>query len=111
MKQGEIWLVNYPKGLGHEYFKERPALMIESNEQIQKTNILTIMAITSRTDNQVDFDILVLKNNFNNLHSNSVLKCHHITGFDKSRFIKRIGKIEEKDFEKVKQYLKIHFGI
>lgn len=111
MKQGEIWLVNYPQGLGHEYYKERPALVIESNEQIQKTNIFTVMTMTSKTGNMVDSDILIVKDNNNNLHRDSVLKCHHITGFDSSRFIKRIGKIKDEILIEVKQYLKIHFGL
>lgn len=111
MMQGEIWLVNYPKGLGHEYFKERPALVIESDEQIQKSNIFSIMAMTSNTANIVDSDIFVEKTVENNLNSDSVLKCHHITGFDKSRFLKKIGVIDKKILLEVKQYLKKHFGI
>ena len=64
MKQGEIWLINYPDGAGHEYFKERPALIIESNKQIIKTNIYTVVAITSNTNNITDDDILIARNNF-----------------------------------------------
>lgn len=111
MKQGEIWLVNYPEGAGHEYFKERPVLIVESDEQIAKTKIFTVMAMTSNTDNCVDEDVVVTTDRYNNLHSDSVLKAHHIQSFDISRFIKRIGKVKEEILAIVKQYLKIHFGL
>ncbi len=111
MKQGEIWLVDYPEGAGHEYFKERPALIIESDEQIAKTKILTVVAMTSKIDNCVDSDILVARDNHNNLPLDSVIKLHHIQSFDLSRFIKRVGKIKSEILEEVKQYLKKHFGI
>lgn len=111
MKQGEIWLVNYPEGAGHEYFKERPALIVESDVQMSKTKIFTVMAMTSNVNNCVDDDILVTVDKYNNLHSDSVLKTHHIQSFDASRFIKRIGKIRDEIWEDVRQYLKIHFGL
>ena len=111
MKQGEIWLINYPEGIGHEYFKERPALVIESDEQIAKTNVFTVAAMTSNTDNCIDSDILVARDNHNNLSLDSVIKLHHIQSFDLSRFIKRVGKIKSEILDEVKRYLKIHFGL
>ncbi|MBI4992940.1 MAG: type II toxin-antitoxin system PemK/MazF family toxin [Candidatus Magasanikbacteria bacterium] len=111
MKQGEIWLVNYPEGAGHEYFKERPALVVESDEQIAKTKIFTVMAMTSNANNRVVDDILITMDKYNNLHSDSVLKTHHIQSFDISRFMKRIGKVKDEILVGVKQYLKIHFGL
>lgn len=111
MKHGEVWLVNYPEGAGHEYFKERPALIIESDEQIPSTKIFTVVAITSQINNCEDDDILITRDNFNNLHDDSVIKMHHIQSFDLSRFIKRIGKVKNEVLEEVKQYLKKHFGI
>lgn len=111
MKQGEIWLINYPDGAGHEYFKERPALIIESNKQIIKTNIYTVVAITSNTNNITDDDILIARNNFNNLHSDSVIKVHHIQSFDMSRFLKKIGKVKTQVLGDVKEYLKMHFEL
>jgi len=111
MKQGEIWLVNYPEGVGHEYFKERPALIVECDKQMAKTKIFTVVAMTSKVDNCTDDDILVTNDKYNNLFSDSVIKMHHIQSFDKCRFIKKIGKIKDEILSEVKKYLKLHFGI
>lgn len=111
MKQGEIWLVNFPKGEGHEFHKERPALIIEADNQIFKSHIITIMPITSNLNNQMEEDIFIVRDNFNNLHKDSILKCHDITGFDKTRFLKKIGKVKENILQEVKDYLRLHFDL
>ncbi|MDD5289819.1 MAG: type II toxin-antitoxin system PemK/MazF family toxin [Patescibacteria group bacterium] len=112
MKQKEIWIVKYPDdAAGHEYKKERPGLIIESDQQIQKTNIFTVVPLTSNLSNVTADDILIKKDQENNLFANSVLKTHHIQSFDRSRFIKGIGKINENTLEKVKTYLKKHFDL
>ena len=111
MTQREIWLVQYPEGEGHEYQKERPALIVESNRQINKTSIVTVIPFTSKVTNRVKDDILILKDEYNKLFSNSLLKVHHVQSFDKSRLIKRIGMVNENIFDNVKKYLKLHFDI
>ena len=111
MKQGEIWLVKFLNSVGHEYKKERPALIIETDYQIKKSSVFTIIPLTSNSNNKIKDDILVVKDSQNRLYCNSVLKVHHIQSFDKSRFVKRIGVVKKEIIEQVKNYLKIHFGL
>ena len=52
MKQGEIWMVKFPEDTeGHEYIKDRPAVIIESDLQLKKSNVFTILPITSNINN------------------------------------------------------------
>lgn len=111
MKQGEIWLVKFLNSVGHEYKKERPALIIENDFQIEKSSVFTIIPFTSSLNNKIRDDILVDRDNQNRLFSDSVLKIHHIQSFDKSRFIKRIGNVNKNIIEQVKNYLRIHFDL
>jgi len=111
MKQGEIWLVKFLNSVGHEFKKERPALIIEVDSQIQKSAVFTIIPLTSNSNNKIKDDILVVRNNQNKLFCDSILKAHHIQSFDKSRFIKKIGVVKDDIFEQVKNYLRIHFGL
>jgi mRNA-degrading endonuclease toxin of MazEF toxin-antitoxin module len=110
MKYGEIWMVSYNDSMGHEYQKDRPSLIIESEGQLDVTNVITIMPCTSRENIHPD-DIVISKNSSNNLIYDSVLKVHHIESFDKSRFIKKIGVADAEILNLVKQYLKKHFGL
>jgi mRNA-degrading endonuclease toxin of MazEF toxin-antitoxin module len=110
MKYGEIWIVAYNDSMGHEYQKDRPSLIIESNSQLNITNVITIMPCTSK-DKQHKDDIIITKNLANNLLYDSILKVHHVESFDKERFIKKIGIADVEIMGQVKQYLKKHFDI
>ena len=111
MKQGEIWLVEFPDGVGHEYNKNRPALVIESDIQLNRTNIITVIPLTSQITNCLSEDISVPVDTQNKLFVDSILKVHHINSFDPSRFIKKFGNISADILLQVKNYLKIHFAL
>ena len=111
MTQGEIWFVKFLNSVGHEYRKNRPALIIKDNFKDKNNNIITIIPFTSNLNNKIKDDILIVRNNQNGLYSNSLLKVNHIQSFDESRFIKKIGIIDKKILEEIKKYLKTHFGL
>ena len=111
MEYGEIWSVVFGDKIGHEYTKDRPVLIIESNRQMNITNVITLVPLTSQVKNKHSDDILIKKDNENNLYYDCLIKVHHIQSFDKSRFIKRIDKADKQVLNRVKEYLKIHFDI
>ena len=109
MKRGEIWFVEF-NGQGHEYQKTRPAIVIESDSQLKITNVITIVPVTKRQDKHGD-DIFIKMDEQNKLMYDSVIKVHNIQTFDQSRFIKKIGVVDEEVMKKIQLYLKKHFGI
>jgi len=111
MKQGEIWLVRYDPSVGHEFQKTRPAVIASSNQSLRYSSLVTVMAITGNYDGCLPDDIKVGKDGYNKLFSDSVIKVCHISSFDKGRFIKRIGIVNESTLSKIKEYIKKHFGI
>lgn len=111
MKYGEIWIMSYPDGVGHEYTKERPVLVVESNDKIIYGNTCTIIPLTSNISNRIQDDILIEKDLDNNLYLDSLLKVQHISSFDKSRFIKKIGFINVDQLNSLKEYIKQHFNL
>ena len=111
MKQGELWLVQFLNSVGREFKGARPALIIESDLQISKSNVFTIMPLTSNTNNKISGDILIIKDSQNKLFCDSILKVHQIQSFDRARFIKRIGIVKKDVLDKVKNYLKSHFDL
>lgn len=109
MKQGEIWFVAF-SGQGHEYQKTRPAVVIESNGQLKITNVVTVVPVTKQQEKHRD-DIFLSKDDVNNLTYDSIIKVHQVETFDTSRFIRKIGNVEKDVMDKIKEYLKRHFGI
>ncbi|MFH1909828.1 MAG: type II toxin-antitoxin system PemK/MazF family toxin [bacterium] len=111
IKQGDLCLVNFEPSKGYEYQGKRPALIIQSNQQILKSNLVTVIPLTSNLNNKNSDDILIKKDKDNNLISNSIIKVFDIHSFDYSRFINKIGRVDEITINRVKKYLKIHFDL
>lgn len=102
-KRGQIWLVNFDPSFGHEYKKVRPALIIQNDRFIESSNLLTVIPISSQTTKQTELDILLNKDFKNRLITDSLLKIKQISSFDKRRFIKLIGTVNEETMERVKK--------
>jgi mRNA interferase MazF len=111
LKCGDIVWTDFDPSVGHEYQDKRPAIVIQSNEQLNKSNLVTIVPLTSRSRNVVGDDILIPADRENKLRIDSVAKVYCITSFDYSRFLKIIGKINAKSVSAIKCYLRKHFEI
>lgn len=112
MKTGEIYWVEFSSNsIGHEFRGKRPAVIIQSNKQIKKTNTITVMPLTGNLGNKMPDDILVNKNPANNLFKNSVVKVYYIMSFDKKRFCKKVGVVNEKVMQEISVYLEQHFDL
>ncbi len=95
-QRGQIWVVNFDPSVGHEYKKIRPALIIQQDRYIPLSSLLTVIPLSSQTAKRVELDVLIGKDAQNRLMRNSLLKTCQISSFDKSRFIKYIGTVNNK---------------
>ncbi|MFA5386261.1 MAG: type II toxin-antitoxin system PemK/MazF family toxin [Candidatus Paceibacterota bacterium] len=112
LKFGDIAWTDFDPSIGHEFQGRRPALIIESDIQLNKSNLVTVVPITGNTQNNLlTDDILIFTDACNNLRNNSVIKMYCITSFDYLRFRKKIGKINAATSTKVKFYLRKHFDL
>jgi len=110
-QQGQIWIVNFDPSFGHEYQKIRPALIIQHERYIPSSQLLTIIPISSQTDKIVELDILLKKNAQNRLMKDSLIKTKQINSFDKRRFIKLIGTVNQQILDEVNKNIRLFFGI
>ncbi len=92
-QRGQLWLVNFEPSIGHEYQKVRPALIIQQNQYIRLSHLLTVIPLSSQTTKFMDLDLLLPKDPDNRLMKDSLLKTYQISSFDRSRFIKYIGHL------------------
>lgn len=111
IKFGDIFLANFDPSLGHEFQNKRPALVIQSNETLTKSNLVTVMPLTTNKGNKINNDIEITPDSKNCLLSDSIIKVYDIESFDYSRFIKKIGIANGEIMSKVKMYLKKHFDV
>jgi len=108
---GDVVWVEFDPSIGHEFQDKRPAIVIQSDEQLKRSNLVTIIPLTSNTGNTISDDIVVVMDSDNNLRTDSVAKVYCITSFDYSRFDKKIGKINADVSAAIKLYLKKHFDL
>jgi len=111
IKCGDLFLVDFNPGTGHEYQGKRPALVIESDKQIKKSNLITILPLTSNLDNRVVDDIFIKVNKDNRLKFDSIIKVYNIISFDYSRFVNKIGEVDREILKKARNYLLKHFDL
>ncbi len=110
-QRGQLWLVNFDPSVGHEYQKVRPALVIQHNQYIPLSHLLTVIPLSSQTTKSVSCDLLIPKDAQNRLMKDSLLKTFQISSFDKSRFIKYIGYVTPETMQQVdRQIQQFLFG-
>lgn len=108
---GDVIWTNFDPHVGHEFQDKRPAIVVQSNEQLKKSNLVTIIPLTSNTGNTISDDIVIIADSDNNLRTDSVAKVYCIASFDYLRFDKKIGKINADISIAIKSYLKKHFDL
>ena len=111
-RQGDIFLVDFGEtSVGHEIQKLRPALVVQSDQQLRKSNLVTIIPLSSKIQDKMIDEIIVKRDSRNLLHVDSVIKVFDITSRDPRRFLHKIGETNAGMMEQVKSYLRKHFGI
>ncbi len=108
---GDIYLTKFDPSVGREYSKIRPALVIQEENISAISPYITIMPISSRINKFKLPDIFLPKDEKNRLLNDSVIKVQQISSFDKSRFIKLIGRANSPIIRKVRGYIRKHFGL
>jgi mRNA interferase MazF len=111
MKFGDIYLVNCDPSVGHEYRKVRPGVVIQMEEINKISPVITVMPISSQVEKFTSSDVFVEQDRKNRLAKDSIVRVQHISSFDRSRFIKKIGEVNSPVTRKIRGYLRKHFGL
>ncbi|MBI4427026.1 MAG: type II toxin-antitoxin system PemK/MazF family toxin [Candidatus Magasanikbacteria bacterium] len=111
VKCGDILWTQFDPGVGHEFQDKRPALVVQNDGQLAKSNLITLVAMTGNIRNKMEDDIIIEPDEKNGLRSASVIKVYDITSFDYQRIFGKIGKASEQIMVEVRRYLEKHFGL
>jgi len=99
INQYEVYLINLDPTIGNEIKKSRPCLVISPDEMNHNISTLIIAPMTTKSRNYPTRVSL----QFNKVNGWIVLD--QIRTIDKQRIIKKLGAIESKTIEKVKEIL------
>ena len=107
----DIWLVCSDPSVGNEFYGKRPAVVIQENFLPEGAGLYTVMLMSSFKEKRWEHDILVPVTENNRLWKPTLVKVRHIQSFDSSRFLRKIGALEEEWKGRLQSYLHIHFGL
>ena len=111
-RRGEIWLVDWSPGRGSEKLGRRPSLVIQTeagNLNPGYPNVI-IAAITSRLRG-VPTHVRVDPAKQNGLSVASEIMGEQIQTISKERLVKRLGKLEPVEMQKVERALKLSLSL
>ena len=106
MKEGEIYIVPFTSSIGHEFQKIRPVIVLK-----QSSYIFTCVPLTSNISNKLKGDIMIYKNNINNLLKDSLVKIRYISTFDVLRIHKYIGKVDTNIMKDIQQSIRSYLTL
>ena len=108
-KRGEIFLVNLDPTIGAEVKKIRPAVIVQNNIFNQYSPLVMVCPITS-TITPGETKVLV-ESPEGGLECDSVILTQQIRCIDKTRLVKRLGKLHAETIKRIDTALKIVQGL
>ena len=108
-QRGQIWLVNFEPSIGHEYRKVRPALIVQQDDYIKLGSLLTVIPISTQVKKRQELDVYIVKDIENRLFKDSLIKIMQISSFDRQRFFKYIGNLNNDIMSHIDSNIHIFF--
>jgi mRNA interferase MazF len=103
MKQYEVFLIALDPTIGHEIKKTRPCVIISPDEMNDNIGTVIITPMTTKSHNYPSrIEIKFMK-------KDGWIILDQIRCIDKSRLVKKLGSIGDKEIKKVKETMKEMF--
>lgn len=109
-RRGEIWLANLDPTIGREIKKTRPAVVIQNDTYNRSSPLTIVVPITSSQVHLDDTRVQVLPPE-GGLSRPSVILTAQVRAIDRTRLVRRLGKLSPETMIKVDQALKIAQGL
>ncbi|MEW6068161.1 MAG: type II toxin-antitoxin system PemK/MazF family toxin [Nitrospirota bacterium] len=106
MDFGDIYLVEIPASGGYEQQGVRPAIIVQTSENIEKVPTVLVVPFTTQIKAaNFPFTFIVKPDSSNNLTSTSVALAFQLRAIDKKRLKKKLGNLNSDDIQVLKQNL------
>jgi mRNA interferase MazF len=110
ISQGEVWLVNLDPTIGDEIRKMRPAVVV-SRDALGVLALRVVVPVSGWQDRFQDCDWLVRldPDTSDNLEKASTADTFQVRSLSTRRFVRRLGRLNDADLERVREGLKVVF--
>lgn len=109
--RGEIYLVEFDPAVGSEIKKTRPAIIIQNDTANRYSPVTIVAAITSKFDDRLYPTEVLIHAGEAGLRQDSVIVLDQIRTIDKTRIVKKIGRVSDFTLRRTDNALKISVGL
>lgn len=110
IKRGDIFYADLSPVVGSEQDGIRPVLIIQNDIGNKYSPTVIALAITTKSKNNIPTHIPIKAGSFG-LEKNSIILVEQVRTLDKIRLREKIGTLDEKTMEQVKEALKLSLSI
>lgn len=111
LHRGEVYLVCFDPSIGSEIQKMRPAVIVQNDIANKYSDVTIVAAITSDVGNKLYPTEVTLDAPEGGVAKKSIILLNQLRTIDKSRLLKRIGKITKNTLQKTDRALEISLGL
>lgn len=94
IERGEIWLANLDPTQGSEQAVTRPIIIFQDSTLSKFTTTIITIPLTTNLRRSALPTCLIISKGQGGLNQDSVALCHQIRVLNKTRLIKKLGKLE-----------------
>lgn len=109
--RGEIWLADLNPVRGSEQAGKRPVLVMQTNAINRFTTTILAIPFTTNLRRAALPSCIQIAATEGGLTSESVALCHQLRVLDKTRRVKKLGKITDASLEKIETCVLFTLGI
>ena len=111
LKRGDIVLVNLDPAIGSEQGKKRPALVIQNDFGNKYSPTTIVASITSKIFSKEFPTNVQINTKDSGLEKESTILLNQIRAIDKSRIVKKFGRLDEQMMKRVEMAIKESLGL
>ncbi len=109
--RGDVYLVNFDPAVGSEIKKTRPALIIQNDVANTYSPVSIVAAITSHTTDDLYPTEVGISAKECGLDKDSVALLNQLRTVDKTRLIKKLGRVNNATMTHVDMALQVSLGL
>ena len=110
-RRGNIYLADLNPSVGSEQGGLRPVLVVQNDKGNQYGPTIIVAPITSRIDKRRDLPIHYYAPKVRGLHGPGLVLLEQIRTIDKSRVIKRLGRMSDRQMDEISKILETSRGL
>ena len=110
-QRGEVFLASFDPTVGHEIRKTRPAVIIQNDISNRYSPLIIVAAIGSSFSTPPHPREVIVKPGSSGLTKPSAVIINQIRTVDRTRLIRRLGRLDFETLQRVDEALKISLGL